>query len=47
MTNKIPQLSTDVANISDVYEAMDDPSYVRDTTRITNLQKLEKSQKLD
>ena len=39
MANKIPQLSTDVANISDVYEAMDDPSYVRDTTRITNLQK--------
>ena len=36
---KIPQLSTDVANITDVYEAIDDPSYVRDTTRITNLQK--------
>jgi SOS response regulatory protein OraA/RecX len=36
---KIPQLSTDVANISDVYEAIDDPSYVRDTTKIKNLQK--------
>jgi hypothetical protein len=36
---KIPQLSTDVANISDVYEAIDDPSYVRDTTRISNLRR--------
>jgi len=36
---KIPQLSTNVANISDVYEAIDDPSYVRDTTKIKNLQK--------
>ena len=36
---KIPQLSTDVANITDVYEAIDDPSYVRDTTRIDNLRR--------
>ena len=35
----IPKLGTSVKEVGEVFDAIDDPSYVRDTTRITNLKK--------
>lgn len=42
---KIPQLGTSVKEVGEVFDAIDDPSYVRDTTRITNLKKGSKVQR--